>query len=318
MRTNYSHLFLTLSVTIMLIVMPVNAREVSVTFDEGRLCAGQEIGNTYSDQGITFSPGVKLIDIGYLSSEKDMGFWNPDNRITQIYFSPAVISVSIDFENALAGNMDALLVNGEVLSKSEYNCEWTSKNTLRIESNNANIQSISISSKLPCSRKIKFDNLCYEQVTGISENSSCGNNENSDNTDNEDYENKKEKTSAGNNKNSDYTGNENCMEEEDETSPGNDTNSDNADNEDCDEEIEETPCEEDSKSDNTCPDIPESSPCENDTEPADTCPDVPENSPCESETPDNPCNQEIPEYPTIALPMVTVLGMIFMFQRRQS
>lgn len=253
MRANYPYLFLMLSLAITLVIMPVNAGEVSVTFDEGRLSAGQEIGNTYSDLGITFSPGVKLVDTGCLRSKKDRGFWNPDNRIIQIYFSPAASSVSIDFENAFSGNMDALLVNGKVHSKSEYNCVWSSKKTLKIESNNPNIKSISISGKSPCSKKIKFDNLCYEQVPEASEDSTCGNEANPDNTD------------------------------------------------------------------NNCPDVPENPSCGNDSKTDDACPEIPENSSCGNDTkPDNPCNQQIPEYPTIALPMITVIGMMFIFQRRKN
>ncbi|WP_048184703.1 hypothetical protein [Methanosarcina siciliae] len=412
--------------TIILIIIPVNAGEISVTFEEGRLCAGEEIGNTYSDQGITFSHGVQFVDLGNLNSEKEMGFWNPDNRITQIYFSPAVTSVSIDFENTLAGNLDAFLVNGKVLSKSEYNCEWTSKNTLRIESNDTNIQSIEISSKLPCSKKIKFDNLCYEQVTETLTNSSRRNNRNSGNADNEDPDDENKKISSGKSKNSDNTDNKDCKEEAEETIPGNDTNSDNSDNEDCGGEIEETPCKNDTEKDEICPGVPEKDPCNdtekdeicpgvpekdpcndtekdeicpgvpekdpcndtekdeicpgvpekdpcndtekdeicpgvpekdpcndtekdeicpdvpekdpcndtekdeicpdvpekdpcNDTEKDEICPDVPEKDPCKNDTkPDKPCNQEIPEYPSIVFPVVTILGMIFILQRGRN
>ncbi|WP_162197467.1 hypothetical protein [Methanosarcina sp. 2.H.A.1B.4] len=41
MRANYSYLFLMLSLAIALVIMPINAGEVSVTFDEGRLCIRQ-------------------------------------------------------------------------------------------------------------------------------------------------------------------------------------------------------------------------------------------------------------------------------------
>ncbi|WP_162198326.1 MULTISPECIES: PEF-CTERM sorting domain-containing protein [unclassified Methanosarcina] len=328
--------------------MPINAGEVSVTFDEGHLCTGQEIGNNYLNLGIIFSPGVKLVDIGFLHSKKDMGFWNPDNRTIQIYFSPAVSSVSIDFKDAYSGNMEALLVNGKVLSKSEYNCVWNSKKTLKIESNNVNIKSISISGKSPYSKKIKFDNLCYKQFPEASENSSyrndskpnnnypdvpenplCGNDSKSDDT----CPDVPESPSFGNNAKSDNT----SPDVPENPSCGNDSKSDNnypeiPENSSCENntkpdnnypEIPEIPenssCENNTKPDNNYPEIPENSSCENDTKPDDNCPDVPENPSCENNTkPDNPCNQQIPEYPTIAIPMIAVIGMLFIFQRRKN
>ena len=277
-----------LSIVITLNIMPVNAQEVSVTFDEGRLCTGQEIGNTYSDMGITFSPGVKLVNTDCSRSKQDMGFWNPNNRIIKIYFSPAVRSVSITFEDALAGNMDAILVNGKVLSRSESSCSWAAKKTLKIKSNNADIKSISISSKSACEKKIKFDNLCYEQVTEISENPSCGNDTKPDDI---------------------------CPVIPEEPPCGNDTRPDDI----CPVIPEEPPCGNDTRPDDICPVIPEKTPCGNDTRPDDTCPIIPEEPPCENDTkPDDTCNEQIPEFPTIAIPMATLLGMMFIFNRRKN
>ncbi|TQD25455.1 PEF-CTERM sorting domain-containing protein [Methanolobus vulcani] len=60
--------------------------------------------------------------------------------------------------------MNAILVNGEVLTDSEYNCLFLTDKTLKIESADVFIQSIGISSGSPCVNKIKFDNLCYTQA----------------------------------------------------------------------------------------------------------------------------------------------------------
>ncbi|MCC4769179.1 PEF-CTERM sorting domain-containing protein [Methanosarcina sp. DH2] len=162
MKTNFLSILLMLVATITIIAIPASAGEVTITFDEGRLDAGDEIGSTYSDLGVIFSPGAKIIDTKFGSGE-DLGFWNPNNHITTIYFSPAVKSVSIEFEDAIIGNMDALLVNGEKLSTSKWNWLITT-NTLRIESKTENIQKIEISDGSQCINLIKFDNLRYNQI----------------------------------------------------------------------------------------------------------------------------------------------------------
>jgi hypothetical protein len=149
----------------MTIVMPASAGEVTITFDEGRLQEGQEIGSTYSDMGVTFSQGAEIVKTNEWWQRKDLGFCNPDNYVTQITFSPVVRSVSIDFEDSFEGNMDAFLVNGEVLSKSKCNFFWATEKRLRIESSDSSIQSISLSGFSPCVKSIKFDNLVYDQVT---------------------------------------------------------------------------------------------------------------------------------------------------------
>jgi hypothetical protein len=77
------------------------------------------------------------------------------------------------------------------------------------------------------------------------------------------------------------------------------------------------------KFDNLCykqvPEASENSSCGNDSKPDNNCPDVPEKPSCENNTkPYNPCNQQIPEYPIIAIPMIAVIGMLFIFQRRKN
>ncbi|HOW15469.1 PEF-CTERM sorting domain-containing protein [Methanosarcina sp.] len=151
-----------------IMVMPASAGEVTITFDEGRVQEGAEIGSAYSDMGVTFSSGAKIVETNELGSwfgYSDLGFYNPSNYITTITFSPVVRSVSIDFENSFEGNMDALLVNGEVLSKSKCNFFWVTEKRLRIESNDISIQSVSLSGDCPYVNSIKFNNLVYDQVT---------------------------------------------------------------------------------------------------------------------------------------------------------
>lgn len=145
-----------------LLVGTASANEICISFDEGRLDAGDEIGDTYNDLGVTFSDGATLVDTRLFGT--DLGFYNPDNHITTITFSPTVKSVSIEFEDALIGNMNAILVNGEVLTDSEYNCLFVTDKTLKIESADASIQSIGISSGSPCVNAIKYNNLCYTQA----------------------------------------------------------------------------------------------------------------------------------------------------------
>jgi hypothetical protein len=175
MKTILPHLLLMLSVIIILIIVPVYAGEVSVTFDESRLHIGQEVGNTYSDLGITFSQGVKIVDTDSLWLKKDLGIWDPENHTIQINFSPSVRSVSIDFKDSSMGNINAFLVNGRNISESGYKCTWITKNGLKFESNDTSIESISILNKPSCAKKVKINNLYYEQIPGASENSSCGN-----------------------------------------------------------------------------------------------------------------------------------------------
>lgn len=159
MKTKFLLLLLILSIVITS-VMPASAEgTVTITFDEGRLKAGQEIGSTYSDKGVTFSSGAKIVDTG----GGDLGFENPNHDVTTIRFSPVVKSVSIEFEDAFIGNMDAFLVNGEKLSTSKWNWFFTT-NKLTIESKTENIQSIAVSDSCPCINLIKFDNLSYNQI----------------------------------------------------------------------------------------------------------------------------------------------------------
>ncbi|KKG14333.1 hypothetical protein EO98_10290 [Methanosarcina sp. 2.H.T.1A.6] len=161
MRTKLLSLILMLGVAIAIIVTPASAGEVTITFDEGRVQENQEIGSAYSDMGVTFSSGAKIVDTKLIGT--DLGFWNPTYHITTIHFSPVVKSVSIEFEDALVGNMDAFLVNGEKLSTSKWNCIFTT-NKLTIESQTENIQSIGVSDGCPCINLIKFDNLSYNQI----------------------------------------------------------------------------------------------------------------------------------------------------------
>ena len=163
MKTSLFFIFLLVVVAIM--VMPASAGEVTITFDEGRVPKGHEIGNAYSDMGVTFSSGATIVDTGEWWQRQDLGFWNQNNYFTQITFSPVVRSVSIDFEDAFAGNMDAFLVNGEILSRSRCNFLWVTEKRLRIESNETGIQSISLSGDFPCVNSIKFNNMVYDQVT---------------------------------------------------------------------------------------------------------------------------------------------------------
>src|SRR5690606_20252718 len=95
-----------LSVIIVLIIIPANAGEVSVTFDEDHLLDGQEVGSTYSDMEITFSQGVKIVNTDYLWLKKDLGIWNPENHIIQINFLPAAMSATIDFKDASMGDVN--------------------------------------------------------------------------------------------------------------------------------------------------------------------------------------------------------------------
>lgn len=165
MKADFLSILLMLVTTITIIAIPASAGELTITFDEGRLDADDEIGSTYSDLGVIFSPGA-IVDTKFGSGE-DLGFWNPNNHISTIYFSPAVKSVSIEFEDAIIGNMDALLVNGEKLSTSKWNWLITT-NTLRIESKTENIQKIEISEGSQCINLIKLDSLRYNQILEFS------------------------------------------------------------------------------------------------------------------------------------------------------
>ncbi len=145
-----------------LLVGTASASEVCITFDEGLLDVGDEIGDTYAHLGVTFSEGAVIVDTRLFGT--DLGFYNPDNHVTTISFSPAVTSVSIEFEDALVGNMDAILVNGEVLTDSEFNFLIVTDRTLKIESASVPIKSIALSSGLSCVNTIKYDNLRYNQI----------------------------------------------------------------------------------------------------------------------------------------------------------
>ena len=133
-----------------------------ITFDDGRLSVGDEIGDTYADLGVTFSDGATIVDTKWWGT--DLGFWNPDSDVTTISFSPTVTSVSIQFKDSFVGNMDAILVNGEVLTDTETNRWWFTDKTLMIESIDVPIASIGLSSSCSCVNCIKFDNLCYTQT----------------------------------------------------------------------------------------------------------------------------------------------------------
>ncbi|MDD3245977.1 MAG: PEF-CTERM sorting domain-containing protein [Methanosarcina sp.] len=147
---------------LLIMVGTASAGEVTITFDEGLVDPGEDIGNTYSDMGVTFSAGAKIVDTEW-GSGTDYGFWNPDNQITIIDFSPVVKSVSIEFEDAFVGNMDAILVNGELLSTSKFNVFWTDRN-LKIVSNEDYIKSVQLSDGSTCVNWIKYDNLIYDQI----------------------------------------------------------------------------------------------------------------------------------------------------------
>ncbi|WP_406656488.1 PEF-CTERM sorting domain-containing protein [Methanolobus sp. ZRKC2] len=145
-----------------LLIGTASADGVCITFDEGRLVVGEEIGDTYADLGVTFSDGAKVVDTKCWGT--DLGFHNPDNHVTTISFSPAVTSVSIEFEDAWKGNMDAILVNGDVLNDKKYNFWWFTEKKLVIESVDVPIVSVGLSSGSPCVNSIKYNNLCYNQI----------------------------------------------------------------------------------------------------------------------------------------------------------
>jgi hypothetical protein len=118
MRKPNLFLLLILSVSTLMMAIPVSADEITITFDEGRVAEGEQLTDQYSSLGVEFSSGAKVIDTDLSPFSKDLGFYSPTNDTTTLTFSPYVSSVSIDFKYAFTGNMDAILVNGNVLSAS--------------------------------------------------------------------------------------------------------------------------------------------------------------------------------------------------------
>lgn len=158
MKTNFLFTIMLL-IFAAIMVTPASAEEVTITFDEGRVQEGREIGNAYSDLGVTFV-GATVVDT---NGNGNLGFV-PTGSVCTINFSPYVTSVSIDFENADVGIMEGILVNGQKIYDIG-SCFWQG-NTLHIESNNENpIKSVKLpdTNLWPC-MKIQFDNLRYDQI----------------------------------------------------------------------------------------------------------------------------------------------------------
>lgn len=151
-----------LLVSVAIMAMPASAEEVTITFDEGRLEAGDPIGSTYSDLGVTFV-GAKVVDTKILGT--DLGF--TPTGVCTINFSPYVTSVTVEFkDDAAKGYMNGLLVNGQQVSDSDFSLLWGEK-TLQIKSNTQNpIKSVQLYGKeYTClCTKIQFDNLSYNQI----------------------------------------------------------------------------------------------------------------------------------------------------------
>lgn len=147
-----------LLVSVAIMIVPASAEEVAIDFDGDGLRAGQSIGNVYADLGVTFV-GAKVVSTG----NGNLGF-SPVGDACTINFSPHVTSVSIDFENALAGEMNGVLVNGKKISDFNWFCQGK---TLHIESTAQNpITNVRLDGlDFPClGIKIKFDNLTYNQI----------------------------------------------------------------------------------------------------------------------------------------------------------
>lgn len=160
MKTSFLSIIMLL-VSVAIMSMPASAEEVTITFDEGRLEAGDPVGSAYSDLGVTFV-GAEVASTGY----GNLGF-TPTNRVCTINFSPYVTSVSIDFrDDAAKGHMDGILVNGKKISDSGYTFFWI-EGTLNIKSSTQNpIKSVQLyGEEYTClCTKIRFDNLTYNQI----------------------------------------------------------------------------------------------------------------------------------------------------------
>lgn len=159
MRKQTLFLLLVLCVSAISLAIPASAEEVTITFDEGNVRAGDALTDQYANEGVTFSQ-TKVVDTNPLPTVTDLGIV-PTNGFCQINFNPYVRSVSIDFEDAASGLMAGVTINGRPVADFEWSAR---ENTLQVSSSDSNPIKVIAVTYLTNSRSIQFDNLRYDQI----------------------------------------------------------------------------------------------------------------------------------------------------------